>query len=923
MTVAGYQDIVDAEAEALVEFGADKLELEAAIIAEFDRYTGALNIVDEDVVLYADIFAAAVAAKIDEKFADLFVAEVGAELDVAEIVFSADLEDKIEAIEKAYAAVYKKYPKDADASLKEAFEIAFIGAEYILSTEGNYLQVKLAEAKARAAELVAAYDEYKATLQTRSTTKGLNVLVNEYLAGGFIFTDKKIASIDSYADLLAAWMTKYGFDSEDANLVAILGENVYNNFMVMKAIKGIFVEWNTKLTAISADDIEDAIELVAQTDALFDYAEQSAAVKALDVWFNGAKEDGSDSVFAAAKLTKKNNPYTNVDVALSEANIVYMLTEHFGITAADKAAATAIVTPLVNALVAFEKENGILDDVKAIEKAVKELDPAAVTVSEYLAAIADIKADIAALCATLGLESDAEADYGYAVDSKNYGIVPFEVIDTLDKAQEALVGDLLAEAAKIVKAYIGWKGVAVEDEAGLKFNGKFYDVEKFVINVYSYKDVAALETIYKAISVFDFDGSFVIEDVEGEEVAYTTANVVSYFEQIRQQFYNVVMNGLNSSIKNETEVGAITTYYNTLDAGNDWMAYGATADETLTALETTYGDKGPKFVYPTSSSDKGTKSNEINVYKSTTLYLTDSMGAVVPVSSTDSTPKATYSYVEAIKAVAKDADKYATYETKDGVKKLTSFDVAGFKAAVDAKVAEYRTLWYTEYLKLESTKADLVSIYTSIITTAIKYELWTIEGAFEMDDEAYTFVVNADRSVTVLDADKEAVAKVKDAEGVEYAITAAFDANGALVIKANNKLLSDVDDAEKTEYVYALADGVAAINEANAKIGAVPQLLNTSTYRRYKTENFSKLFEAYSLNEFYLGYAALLTKASDAVTAQKAIANSAGDTMINNLYTIFKLEWNNLTPTTTTLDKVDAAVTAFINQITKIAAENK
>ena len=961
-----------AEKKALGAFGEEKLDLTKLITDEYARYA------DANDGLYADAFGYDnddLVAKIQALFSN------NAELDVEEIVYGeAANEDAIEAIEDLYDEFYKLYKKDY-AALQEAFEIAVIGEDYLLKAEGNFLREKLAAAKERVAELEAAVEEYNATKIFTNSKTGIAAIAKAYADNygkttetPFLFNEKTNAKIVAIDEALAAWMAKYSFDAEDDNLNEIIGDGVYATFVEVKAVMNFVNEWAAKLDSIKASDIDAAIDALKDEDKRIDYAEQGAAVKALYAWYYGTykvvkEKNGEGKLVDVIKSNEDGVLAAELELADSEdpikidtANIADMLDDALEVKV-DQVKALAAALEVFEGVKLLGKDaegnDAILAEVKAIDKKADKLDLDALK-TEDITAMAEIIKALKALCEKLGFEKDEDAEFGYATDSKNYGVVPFDTWAAINGAKDALVGDLLDKAAEIVKAYIGWAGEYDEDEEAVIFpvdkdgkptaDSKYYDVDEVEISAFSYALISTLAADYNAISIFEKeldDEKIVIEDIEEEEVEFTTKQVVAYYRAMNDEFYYNIMDKIHGVAYGEVRVSTIINndIGGSSNPANEWMHYNTlkkdgtleisgvdkTAYDTLVKYEAAYGEFGLTYVFPTNSSTKGT-GNAINVY-----------------ATVDGKGSNSKQYINAVAAV--DATKYAV-KNADGI--VIDFDAAAYKAAVDASVASFRATWYADYLTKSANATTINALYDAVIENAIKFKLWTIEGEFEMNDEAYTFVVNADKSVTVKDDADEVVATVKDAKEAEYTITAALE-NNKIVIKATIigvvddpatedvneakdavKNLADVDDAisaDAPKYEYTLADGKDEIIASCTAIGTVKKANDkANSYILYNEKFITALVEAFETNDFYVfrdkavadakSYAngtGDYASSNTGVKVGKEAADAEGDTLITNLYSEFSGAWTSVKHDKATKAEIVKALDAFKAQVDKIA----
>lgn len=934
------KDAVAAEVKAIAAYGEAELDLAALIATEYYRYTG-VEVVGADKeaveeVLYKDIYDEAVELAIAAGVKALFGginAETG-ELEIKDVVYSVTLEDAVEDVKDAYADFALAVKDENAEDLYEDFCIAFVGAEFILTQEGDYLSAKLAEAEARAAELLAAYDELEEFYDD------LVEIVEAYYADAttaYLYFDwnEEVAEVGAQVE---AWIEKYGFEYDDANFAAMLGyaddaETItnYQGFVAAKAYTDALGAWNAALEAIDDNDIEDALDEIADTATagIFDYAENGAAVKALVNWYYTTKDANGKVVnqgiedavvkFEEIKAIKDFPAKEISDAAIAE------LIDEIDVTLTN-------IASLKTALALFEAKGGYLDQINAIVKEIKDIDLENLTV-ESLTEITAI-ADLNALAAEMKMVADANAKYGWSTKSLNYDLLPFASLDAIAASKDALVGALLEQAEVIVEKYIGWAGV-VEDgyiKFGTDSKGRdsYFKVDTVAINIYSYAMINSLASVYKNIEIFNLydvlgEGEGVkVANKRGEEIVFPVEQVVSMFRQMSDTYYYVVMNTLNSAtcnLRNSAISNAL------VHSGNEWTAYSAAESTVLKGYADKWGSAGLTYKYPTSSSNKGT-GNAINVY------------------ATATTGDARYTYVKAIEAV--NADNYGKVD-KDGVK---TFDAAGYKKAVDQKIAEYRVLWYqgkttdytSSYIYKNTTKLNTLT--AEVFNTALKNGLWTIEAAVEVDGEDYTVVVKTTDSVyqgttawgaapvakvTILNDKNKEVASIVDGDKT-YTVSFAIEGR-TVVLKANDgtatvNLATIVDNADAKnapKYVYDITEAVKSINANNGKIGTgIKQQGGTSssTYVVYSSDWFTALVAALDMNGYMYQKEALMAEAAAAKATALAAADSIGDALIEKAYTEWHNTWTGTAFSAEGMRTLKVAVATITAELNNLAAEH-
>ncbi len=938
------KDAVAAEVKAIAAYGEAELDLAALIATEYYRYTGVevagadKEAVEE--VLYKDIYDEAVDLAIAAGVKALFggINDETGELEIKDVVYSVTLEDAVEDVKDAYAD-FALAVKDEDAEdLYEDFCIAFVGAEFILTQEGDYLSAKLAEAEARAAELLAAYDELEEFYDD------LVEIVDAYYADAttaYLYFDwnEEVAEVGAQVE---AWIEKYGFEYDDANFAAMLGyadaaETItnYQGFVAAKAYTDALGAWNAALEAIDDNDIEDALDEIADTATagIFDYAENGAAVKALVSWYYTTKDANGKVVNqgiedAVVKFEEIKAIKDFPAKAITTAAIVELLDE-VDVTVAN-------IASLKTALALFEAKGGYLDRIEAIVKEIKDIDLANLTVESLTEITAT--ADLNALATEMKMIADTNAKYGWSSKSLNYDLLPFASLDAIAASKNALVGALLEQAEVIVEKYIGWAGV-VEDgyiKFGVDSKGRdsYFKVDAVAINIYSYAMINSLASVYKNIEIFNlYDVLAAGEGVKvankrGEEIVFPVEQVVSMFRQMSDTYYYVVMNNLNSAtlkLRNSAVANATVTSKTT---DNEWSAYGASESATLKGYADKWGSAGLTYKYPTSSSENGT-GNAINVY------------------ATAATGDARYTYVAAIEAV--DADNYGKID-KDGVK---TFDAAGYKKAVDQKISEYRGLWYqgktTDYTSsyLYKNTTTLNTLAKDVFETALKNGLWTIEAAVEVDGEDYTVVVKTTDAkyqgttawgaapvakVTILNDKNKEVAGIVDGNKT---YTVSFEIVGrTVVLKANDgtaavDLATIVDNANAKnapKYVYDITEAIQSINANNGKIGTgIKQQGGTSsnTYVLYSSTWFTALISALDMNGYMYEKEALMAEAAAAYTAALTAADSnIGDQLIEKAYTEWNNTWEGTAFTAEGMRTLKVAVATIAAELNNLAAKH-
>lgn len=924
------KDAVNAEIQALSAFGEAELDLVALIATEYYRYTGVeLADADKDAVeevLYKDIYDEAQATELNIAAKVLALFKEG-KLDVKNVVYSPNLEGLVEDAVEAYAD-YKIFVEDEGAGdLYADFCIAFVGAAYILDEEGDYLSAKLAEAEARAAELLAAYeelDEFYADLVE---------IVDAYYAdatNAFLYFDwnEDVAEI---AVELEAWIAKYGFEYDDANFAAMLlnvdtDVTYYQGFLAAKAYTDALGVWFAALDAIDDRSLEDALDDYASAN-IIDYAVDGAAVKALIAWYYTVTKDSKvvnqgieDAVvkFDGIKAIKDFAPKAINEDAIEE------LLDEVDLTVAN-------VATLKTALAAFEDKDGYLDQIAAINKAIKELDLANLTV-EALGDI-DIADDINDLADDMGMIADTDAKYGWSTKSLNYKLLPFEAIDAIAAAKDALVGALLDKAAVIVETYIGWAGSVdakgyVVYPAGSTEKDDVYKLNPVEITIYSYDLISSLKAVYDEVNIYELfeilgenEGVEVVNK-QGKAVVYSAETVVSMYRQLSDTYYYVVMAGLNTkavAIRNHT-INTGSGAYVALSA-NEWSKAFA-SNKTLADVSTKLADYATKYAaygleYIVYTDTKGT-GNQVTLY------------------DTAATGNSEKTYIKAVEAV--NADNYAVYEGSGSSKTLVDFNEAEYKKAVDAKTAEYRTAWYSDTSKGWITKAEnatkIDTFKSDVLTAALNFGLYEIEAEFTMDKEDYTVVVATTNSlfqegkntgavptaaVTVFD-DKGKVATL------DKAITVKYEDGNAVLYYGDDKLADKDDDTSKNapKFVFKYADAIATIVANGEKIGTIKQNAGTSsnTYTYYKQAWLESVLDAEVKNDFYVGKAAVLAEAEAYATDAKDDTADAYDALITKLYDEFKATWKDLKYAENALEELIAAAKALAIQIDNIVAEH-
>ena len=924
--------IVAAEKKALNEFGADKLDLVALIANEFYRYTGekmdaTFDIaVEDDEILFADVYALVQDKKIADAIAAIFGAEEGEELKVSAIVYGGYEKDVVKTIEKLYTAVYNEYKKDY-ADLKEDFEIAFVGEAYILSAEGNYLREKLAEAAERIGELDAAAAEYAKSAFGAKLAK----IVDDYAEAGlnYLYTNKFTKYGVDYVDgLLTEWMAKYNFTKDDANLQAIIGDD-YAGFAAAKAYVNYINDWAVKAAALDVNAIAEALAEFEDEDT-YSYSEYGTVIKNLAAFLSGTKaknyEDGL--------LNALYNEEAIYDDEVT-ANVNEIVEEVFG-KKVTLAALEAVCEYLEGDLADF------VAAAKKINEDIAKLDLEKIDFT-YLTKITGLKTRIDTLFTEMGVEAEEVDDndnvLAWDLNDINADLVNYDGIVALEAAYDEIREALIGEAISIVENYIAWMGTATEDET-IVYGEYEIEAEPFVINIYSVNDILAMKAIYDTL--LDAIASGVAADVTLDLVTvddiledeFTVEDVVKYYREMYVKFYEHIMEGSQSVIYSKLSQSVYMNGNTAGTANSQWLNTAAT-EAASSAKLTEYAEKyGINYNYVKSgnAAKKKTDGSYIDVYNTASGY-----------------GKGTY--LAAVESV--DPDKFATYKGEDLNRRLDSFDHKAYYTAVKAAVDAAYTTWYvgsdsdsTAFLNNENNLSYTAKFISDIIHYVLAFDLWNIADEFEIEDEVYSFEIlpydwkNGKISgasiyswiptLVVYDEDGEVVANNKivleDAEytiSVEIGDDAVIDANTGkftelpdVVIYATDAEGAKVTLGELVEdegaYVYTFADSKEEVLANVAKVGTVAYADHaTNKYGKISAANYEKILEAYESQKFYKIHATVWAK----------INGYSSNSAVKQLATEYGVKYKKVSMASMTADELYKALAKFIGEANAILAQ--
>ena len=454
---------------------------------------------------------------------------------------------------------------------------------------------------------------------------------------------------------------------------------------------------------------------------------------------------------------------------------------------------------------------------------------------------------------------------------------------------EPTVETVMADASDVALEYISWQAAIngcasydeKEEQITFVYNGVSYtfsDLKPAQIDVYSYDRIKRIIALEKNIETTFFDVEtlyYLRVDVsdDEEELQIALTSIVDYCTDMISEFYSIVLpvhsalasvqdqypllgvNKKNNDWKTNSKVSGdmVLSYamYGRL-TGSHGEDYKLIRDAVYAVLNTsTY--KFKSLVGYGTSNGNATAKDTANSDVTIELWPTSYQGAIYSV----------------------DPLKYAVRNADD---KITGFDSAAYKAALNTAIDSVYAKFLPEYVKDVKQAGDFDAIVTRLATIFYNYGIWNVEGEIVIDDETYTYAIASDgktSDLVVYDSYDEKVSAANPIifkyDNVEYIVdlTVVKDfVNGKFAIVPT--VSPEVPDAKKDVYdllglkvedlTYDIRDYADEIGANFAKIGTVKALGDNSNYRTTNATELQTIFNYEKQNDFYSTFETLCAR---------------------------------------------------------------
>ncbi len=877
--------------DSLEQYGEDAINIVEDIKTEYDRYTGVSGLVDEDDVLYNDMFVAA--GNVAVKVYELFTGEESHDLtgdekwDASKLPYVKDIDKNVAAVKKAYTTWYNTYfaKDEALAAHFEAFRQAFVGEAFILDEEGDFLWALVEASEERAADLVAAVQEYKDTLKSLVSDVASIKTIKYWLQAD------KVAAAEAALD---AWKLEYGFktaDGEDDDNVKAIMDDVkagsYESYNDNADAINYFVYLANNASAVNAEGFVKAYEedLLDDDTIMFDFVKYASAVTSVLDWYYGKRDSdgkwvegakgafkdivaknvkGFESLkkedFNVAELAKPENPYHD--------NLERIYKDVFGfvITDAD-----------------FEDMKGAYNTLAAVKKQADEINKtmekildngvsgknynefAGIAGKDYLEYVdADEDEKLSILygdnkIAKLFIKSEPDPKdetntiYTFVYGDKNFeSMIDWDKLDAIWDAYTGGLADVIEQAEKIVLEYIAWKNGPAATEDGIKYEGVLFgDLEPLYIDAFSYSTVAEIVALKDKLDIINvMDGDVPVEvTLEGEdeeEVKVSLEQVVAMCTEMRDHFYNQIFEKIQAVVWGKVDGTGVNNFATFNAKYTEWMQETGRHEPDAKEYKE-FGTVAEGYVDSVLNSFK---------FKSAKAY---------KVGST------TYSYENAVKSV--NPYPFMKANANDN---FESFDSAGYKKAIEDKLAAYYPTWLAEYIKDVKNASSYTTIINNISTIALNHGLWKVSGDFEIGGDKYSYTygsVNGIEAVFYLEdrwgeeVEKTAgeyVVEYVDSEENTYNVTVKAVVSdgtvqidlivGAEIDKNLYPTHYDFLGLDEDEFIFDVREQAETIANAFAKIGNVKKPGGTTNYNSVTADTLNAIFAGEAQNDFWVEY---------------------------------------------------------------------
>jgi len=538
----------------------------------------------------------------------------------------------------------------------------------------------------------------------------------------------------------------------------------------------------------------------------------------------------------------------------------------------------------------------------------------------------------------------------------------YEVITTIMAGASAVPAASISigttAITDVILEYIAWQAAinpSMYDEADelITFNYRginytFSDLKPAYIDVYSYESIKnIIYRLEKLGNLFErgtgIDAHALhamtasVPDDDGElEIALTS--VIDYCLDMISEFYSIIspVHSALASVQDQYPL------LNVNKRNNDWKTSYQVTGETV--LE--YAMYGRL----TGSHAEEYKLIIDAVYAvlNTSTYKNKSLigyGTSVGMTSNGITLW-TNSYQGAVYSV--DPLKYAVRNADD---KITGFDSAAYKTALNTAINSVYAKFVTEYVKDVDKSTAFDTIVTKLTTAFYNAGIWNVEDEIVIGDETYTYAIVSDgmaASLVVYDSSDEKITSANPIkfkyDNKEYTVTLTATPdfiNGKLAIvpsvdaaiPAAKKDVYDLLGVKAEDLVYDIRNYTEAIGANFEKIGTFKPLGDSSNYRNTTKAELDTIFGYEVKNDFYATFEYLrdkmYTKSASSTNwvglgtyIDSGVATGAASAAIETLSRMARDEVFAMTADANSIKDIEKAFNNFATRVKAVLAEN-
>ena len=833
------------------------------------------------------------------------------------------------------------------------------------------------------------------------------------VAGKPVYTDfkyeKHVNNLATIKADLAAWKEKYGFKDvsgvEDANVAAIIdpeNKGIYTDYKTNATVIEYFAYLEKTASAINVEAFLDASEeKLGGVDYRFDFKKYGSAVGAVVEWYFGKAKtvsgttiyEGGFEQIDASEIKDFETLGSQYDVATlignNDHNIKRIFDELFDIDiTVDIDAATTgkqtIFTAMQKSYNDLLAKKKVADDINDDIEEALELGVTVKTLSIFT--------DLFDPKGNYDYEDFADADEDekddfieggdifnwatapIAIGDENFmNLIDWDSLDTVYANYKESLKEVIADSAEVALEYIAWQAAKngnnlvagadtpadtsddvyfynEEDELiTFPFGSDLYefsDLKPAQIDIYSYERIKNVIELEKTLEdLFDADDEAIVNTLQSlkadvpdddEELDIPLTAIIDYCAEMIQALHDarkpvqlaladvqdkyplLGVNKKNNDWKTNSSVTGVMVLeyamYGRL-TGSLGEDYKLIRDAVYAVLNTsTYKFKSLDG-YGTSN---GTTESGI------ALNATSFQGAIYSV----------------------DPLKYAVRNADD---KITGFDSAAYKAALNSSISSVYTKFLAEYVKDVNQASDFDTIVTKLTTAFYNAGIWNVDGEIEIDDEVYTYAIVSDgmaASLVVYDSSDEKITSANPIkfkyDNVEYTVTLTETpdfVNGKVAIvptvnpavPAAKKDVYDLLGVKAEDLVYDIRNYTEAIGANFEKIGTFKPLGDSSNYRKTTKAELDTIFGYEVKNDFYATFEYLRDKMykktssgnwSALGTYIEGVDTGDASAAITTLSKLARDEVFAMTADANSIKDIEKAFNNFATRVKAVLAEN-